>query len=298
MNRIGMVVGVVGLIGLIGCVESTEEAGDHQGDKAQGVSMALQVDFIGGSDVAGFHYEIRACGESEILQEGTRDLEGMVLPGMIPEFTGSPFDMESRHVFSDYFTALEPGCYDVRATPVTIDGAVSEDCEMAEEMGVEVVGEETTEVLLISQCEGNPRGALDAVAAINHPPQLEEFGFHKFNRECDHVQVCATASDPDGDPFEFEWEKLEGPQLTSGISVDENASQCTGICEAGGQAQTQCIDLQLGVAGDYEFRLEVRDLRWVEDELVPYEDSKAYLEFPIYAGDSAEGESCQVDGAQ
>lgn len=279
-----------------GCGEAGEEGDDATPVPAQGSPVALQVDFVGGSDVAGFHYEIRRCGESELVDDATRDLEDLVLPGMIPEFTGSPFDMESRHVFADYYTALEPGCYDVRATPITADGEVSTDCEMAEESGVMVKAEETTEILLISQCEGSPRGALDSAASLNHPPTLDGLDFTKFNRECEEVQICATASDPDGDPFEFQWNQIGGPTLKQGLSVDAGASDCDGVCASGGAAQTQCVNIQLGEAGDYLFRLVVRDLKWLDGALVPFANSQAVLEFPVYAGDGLDGVECKIDG--
>src|SRR5688500_16066359 len=100
------------------------------------------------------------------------------------------------------------GCYDVIATPMTEGGVPSARCDAAWEKKVEVVEGETTEILLINQCHGKDPGALDAIATLNHEPEIGDVSFEesKFIACGDTQVVCATVTDPDNDPLEFVWE--------------------------------------------------------------------------------------------
>lgn len=279
----------------VGCVDADDDGPEEE---AEATGVALTVDVQGDTDVAGFHFTIAECETGEVVDEATKDLEDLVLPGMIPQFDNAPFDERSRHLFSDYFTTLDPGCYDVTAQPVDAAGADSEDCDSETKTGVEVVAGKTTEVLLVSQCEGAKTGGLDVVVALNHPPKLKDIDFEKFNFACKKVQACATAVDPDGDPLRFEWKQVRGPKLASPIRVVSQQMKKKTVChdkckyddyrehkKGGGGAVTECIEMKLGKPGDYFFKLTVRDLYWVKKKLVPIPDSAMTIKFPFYAGD-------------
>ncbi len=133
------------------------------------------------------------------------------------------------------------------------------------------------------------------VAALNHPPELEDLKFDKFNHECDKVKICATASDPDGDPLEFEWMQTDGPKLVEEISpVAPKYPYCEDSCDdvddhkTSDGAITRCIEMTLGEAGVYKFRLGVHDLYWTDGRLVRFPDSSATMKFPVYAAEKAD----------
>lgn len=291
----------LGCMVVTGCAEGIDEDGPTP-EEVESTGLALSVDFQGDTDVTGFDYEVRRCGHHKMAANGSVALEDLVLPGMIPDFEKEPFDPMSRHLFSDYFTMLEAGCYDVKVHPVTKKGVLSEQCGTASANGVEVAHGHTTEILLISQCEGPERGALDVIAALNNPPRINSVQFSKFNQACDQVKVCATATDPDQDPMRFSWKQTAGPKLASPIQVvgakepkpckkwyckylKNNEGNQANDLHHGGQA-TECITMRLGKAGAYEFKLKVQDLYWAGDKMRPFDDSKATLSFPVYAGEA------------
>ncbi len=261
-----------------GCVEQGDE---EPSPDIESTGMGLTIDFQGGTDVVGFEFTITRCGGGLVVHE-FKELEDLVLPGMIPEFDNDPFDERSRHLFADYFTVLAAGCYDVLVEPVTFDETKgqrkpSAQCAPDSLEGVEVVEEKTTEVLLISQCDGAERGGLDVIASINHPPVLDSLDFKKFNRECDRVEICATAFDPNNDPLEFRWEKLQGPPLLIHPTVTSTVSH--------NGAVTECIEIKLGVAEEYLFKVSVYDLYWAGGELVRFPNSSTHMKFPVYAAE-------------
>lgn len=205
--------------------------------------MALRMDILAETDVAGMAYSIErvSCDGEEFeawSAQAQVDLEDLLLPGGLETFEDQPLDADSEHLFADYFTVLPAGCYDVQITPIDSNGEPSDDCATASAQGVQVMDGETTEILLVSQCEGPERGALDTVAVINHPPTIDAFTYEpsKFTSCGEEVEVCATATDPDGDPIEFMWDFPDAIRATPGaISSDGNTStQCaTVIADSG-----------------------------------------------------------------
>lgn len=290
MKYIAVVSVVAGILLGLGCgggEDEPEEAG-----------IALGIDFQSETDVTGFSFVISRCDSGEIVAEGVEELEDLVLPGLIPEFHNRPFDERSRHLFSDHYTTVAPGCYDITVQPIDADGRDSSDCSAASKFGVEVEAGKSAEVMLISQCEGDNPGGLDVVAVLNHPPTLEEMDYEKYSLACQQVTVCARASDPEGDPLRFFWQQVDGPPLASPIDAmtveKKGGVYCHGDCDsdsyerhvdAGGGAVTECVEIALGEPGDYLFRLEVVDLYWEEGRLVPIPGSSTALEFPMYAAD-------------
>lgn len=166
-----------------------------------------------------------------------------------------------------------------------------------------VVDQLTTEILLVSQCRGPERGALDVVGALNHPPIIETLNYNpsKFITCGEYgqrpsVELCAKAIDPDSDPLEFVWTQVGGDPVYSGPKV------ITHVREDGWEKQCVKIKLPYGSAG-YEFELSVYDM-FHGDEVTPTSssptnsliraetwfalngygdvDSHAKLRFPLY----------------
>lgn len=108
---------------------------------------------------------------------------------------------------------LPAGNYRACATPLA-DTAPSTICARAE-APVTVVAGQTTEVLLISQCTGNPTGAVGATVALNDPPQITAVAAApgRSITVCDSAALSASAIDPDGDALTFTWSGAMGSRV-------------------------------------------------------------------------------------
>ena len=206
-------------------------------------------------------------GEKMVVKKGLKEL---TLPGGIPTFENKPFDAHSDHHFADMLKLLPVGCYDVDVYPLK-EGKKqkkgykkyerSDQCMSVHRDGVEVVSGKTTEILLISQCEGLKTGLLDVIAALNHPPYMVDFEIipNKFV-ECPStdkptdVKVCARATDPDGDPMKMKWSQVKGPEAL-GFDVMSFPQA--------GDTLTECVKISLRKLKDgekdYQFKVTVFD---------------------------------------
>ncbi|MFM2248626.1 MAG: hypothetical protein RL071_4701, partial [Pseudomonadota bacterium] len=146
-------------------------------DTGPTTGAALTVDVYGQSDVVGFYIEVEriACDASDaftpLLISGQVDLIDGMVPGQIA-LVEQVLDPESRHLASDLFVALPPGCYRALAAPASALGAdgawtPSADCAAAEAEGLRVEDGRTTEQTLLSQCVGDAVGALDTLVTLN-----------------------------------------------------------------------------------------------------------------------------------
>ena len=182
----------------------------------------------------------------------------------VPE--DAPFDSDSAHKGADFFVALDPGCYKVTATPVSlIDGDEFEascDCSTAKSDKLTVEGGYTTEVTLISQCEGDLVGAIDALVLTNTPPTVVPDIENKFNNQCETVEICATGWDPDDDPIEFDF-----TNLTKGhdfFDIDVGDIELVGY-ESGHRLWQQCAEIVTEDIADYTVEITAYDLAYDED---------------------------------
>lgn len=310
-------------LSIAGCAEGvpdTTDEGPGSDNERTGLSILAAVEADSKIDIAYVEYAIDrvACAEGESFDALHREIRAellpMGLPGGIPGADGTSLDSASRHQFADHFEVVPPGCYDVLAAPLAADGNASAQCGTARQNDVRVADGDTTEIVLLSQCTGPEVGALDAAVAFNQPPQLVDLTFapSKFIAAGERTTVCAKASDPNGDPLEFEWSQLGGE--TTGETTGEAAGEAAGAGEAGGEpagralisteaspdANTACVGIQPDKAGTY--RLEVRifdQLRDQSGKLVRYEKvlasngspnlSNDSLRFAVHAGPAKTG---------
>lgn len=249
-------------------------------------------------DVGGFSYTVEQvdCATGDLLPDGHSDSatlgrDALYLPNGIPAFESKPFDPESEHIFGDHYFLLPAGCYDVTSQPLKADSDEASDvCWAGHARNVEVKDGLTTEITLISQCQGPGRGGLDVVTTLNHPPTIEDLVFEpsKFVSTCNGIEICVTGIDPDGDPLEFDWKQVSGSQIARGPAVTSTTVNADG-------SVTQCVVLQTGAVGDYELNVTAYDLAYDEEgEMVRIEDllaaqgdeaaSRDELRFPIHAG--------------
>lgn len=183
-----------------------------------------------------------------------RPLEDIRLPGGIPELEDGPLGGGSLHAFADFFVALAPGCYSVITQPLGEDGRNSLRCGPASSSPVHVLEGRTTEIFLLHQCEGEGRGAVDVIAALNTAPSVRavEFERSKFVLRCEEQRACATAMDPEADPLEFTWEQVSGAELNVPIEVVSSERNADG-------SFTECVRMVAEEPGRYEVRVSVFD---------------------------------------
>jgi len=284
-------------LALAGCFGGAQEksgAQEHSGETGLAISAAANAGDK--TDVARMRYSIDriACVDGEKIDPLSRTvtvhLEKIMLPGGIAAFEDSPLDKGSAHPFADHFEVVPAGCYNLNATPLTESGDLSSDCAAAWAKGIKVMDGATTEVFLISQCKGTAVGAVDTTVALNRPPTIlqVEYKPSKFINVGDNDVICATASDPNGDPVEFAWDHADGPICDTPLVISS---------ERKGNDTTECVSLTPKNAGSYMFEVKVLDLLHDEEgNLISFEqwlrahgypnDSHDSLAFPLYVAAS------------
>ncbi len=270
-------------------------ANDREPTSNTGISaQALVSD---GTDVESIRFEVTAvsCDDGSPIGATTIDSASLdpdqTVPGDAENLRDNPLAAGSAHLFADSFVVVPAGCYDVRATPVDSDGEDSDDCAAAFKKGVLVVAGETTEIVLINQCTGESPGAIDAVAALNHPPVLEDVGFTDSKFSCGTpTEVCAAARDPDGDPLEF-------------VLVSEDCAVAASASDSDGE---QCWEVTCHAPGRHDMTVTVYDRLYgdegperIEDYLAEQgypNDSRAQLAFLAYVDGDALYPDSDQDG--
>jgi len=164
------------------------------------------------------------------------------------------------HQFADGLFVLGAGPYRACATPLAMEGTPSQDCARGE-APVVVVGNQTTEIVLVSQCKGKPTGGADIVVSLNDPPQISALSIDpsKFITICQSAVISLTASDPNGDALTYGWTILSGP---AGASVSAMGSSAT---------------FKPLATGDYLLNVTVDDVH----------GARATLSFPIHVSADA-----------
>lgn len=256
-------------------------------DATQTTALALSTQLDKESSVTGMYYSITpvSCstgaplGQDVMEHSGT--IEEMTFPaGLVPDH---PLDAQSEHRFADYYKVLAAGCYDISATPL-IDDQPAQGCATAHASNVQVVDGMTTEVTLISQCDGASRGGLDIAATLNYAPHIDALTYtpSKFVEVCQTTKICATAVDPDKDPLEIVFKKLSGPdQGGAPVYLGSTTSQ------GGATNATRCIEVDPTTVGTYDYAVEVYDLVHDEDgSMLRYEELYQQMGRPQQSHDS------------
>lgn len=263
------VAGVLAMTMLAACGQVETEVETSGEELASRSGMALTVDILGDTDVAGIAYTITGvdCGTGEpvepaIQETRVQDLEDLVLPGQNSDLEERPFDAGSQHLFADAFFWLPQGCYDVVAQPVQENGEASTQCAVASQDQVAVFDGQTTEITLINQCINDEAGGLDVIAALNHAPQLEDISYSPSKFTCeDETTICVVASDADSDPLQVTW------QLPEGVELGEQSQE---EVEAGTQF---CAQIIVPGPGDYQVGVLVQDMAYnMDGQQIPIED--------------------------
>lgn len=239
--------------------KDSEPEGGSFGD----VAAALSLPPGAAHDVAQAHFVAVPLGadcNATPIAETTADIESEALIDSL-----DPAESPTGRAFVDGLMVLPPGEYTICVQPLQANGEVSEECA-AVSGDVTVVAEQTTEIVLVSQCEGAPNGAADIVAVLNDPPVIDDLniGPSKFITECETAQLGVVATDPNGDALSYDWEILSGPPGALLLPTGASAS------------------FTPGGPGDYELKVTVFDAT----------GGSAELTFPIHV--SASDEPCET----
>lgn len=173
---------------------------------------------------------------------------------------------------------LEAGCYDIDWRPMKTKNRPSKSCYLQGLKGWKVESGVLKEFTLTAQCSGS----LDQVVALNHPPVIEkvEYSPSKFVFECEDVEICVTAFDPNGDPLHFAFEQTGGqrlwlgPKLSSVETLDQNRVRA-------------CMRTSSVWNDNYEFKVSVFDMGYRAGDALKMEEitgarSRAEMTFPLY----------------
>jgi hypothetical protein len=218
------------------------------------------------SGVASLRYEVLPASEpcgGAALEESVVPILPQSLPtNLAPDGTGA------KHEFGDGLFTLAAGMYRVCVTPLDAGGAASARCHQTSGVAT-VVPETTTEILLVSMCDGDASGALDTIVTLNEPPFISKLGIapSKFIYQCQEATLTIAAKDPEGDALKYGWSVVSGP---TGARVTPASGAATSTFRA-------------DVVGDYEVKVVVTDVF----------GATASLTFPLHV--SAGGEHCPVD---
>lgn len=121
----------------------------------------------------------------------------------------------THHFASGLFT-LAAGDYRACATPLRADASTSDECGQTSEVTT-VAAELTTQLTLVSQCQGASAGGLDVAVAFNDPPQITAVTVtdSTFITVCESASIAVTAEDANGDALDYGWSVVSGPALAS-----------------------------------------------------------------------------------
>jgi len=277
----------IGLLAVAGCHSG------GGGTTVEAARAALDVDYLGNSDVVGFAFTATAvpCTAGGAVAGANAqafvDLQDNLVSGSVS--TGAPrLSTTSGHVSASTFLTLAPGCYNVTAAPASaIDPMAqaftpSADCATATAAGVIVIAGKTTTVALISQCQTPGNGGGSVTVALNHAPTVvlkipDTLGF-----QCQLLQVCADVSDVDNDPMQVNW--AETPGAASAASL--GAGALTSLGTSGGISRYgECANIAFPDFGTHSFEVSVYDLlqngATIESSLPAGQTSHATLAFSL-----------------
>ena len=231
---------------------------------------ALNLDYLSGTDVEGFHFRVErvACTAADAFTprvvEGNIALVDGIFPAQITWVDDAPFAADSRHTGGEMFLALEPGCYDLVFTPASFvdqgSWLSSNDCGEADVDGVVVDAGRTTEVLLISQCQGG--GSTTVPSTGNRAPIITVPPDDLSTFECEAATTCFTVYDPDDDLLTVDWDLTSTRPL---FALDVAQPVLLGF-EEGHRLWEVCAEVVGEVTDDYALALSVTDPAGLSDD--------------------------------
>lgn len=155
-------------------------------------------------------------------------------PSLLPDAMDANGAMGDNHPFADALFVLGAGDYLVCVAPRTAKHEASKDCAPVAET-FHVTAGQTNEKVLVSQCQGDPNGAVDIPVELNDPPIIDllEISPSKFITTCQVAELHATATDINGDPVSFDWSVLSKPALAQTWLAGNEGNMWFKACMAG-----------------------------------------------------------------
>jgi len=107
---------------------------------------------------------------------------------------------------ADVYFTLKPGDYNVRVSPLRMDGSPSKECNPAASSATVIAGE-TTEINLVIVCGATGNGGLDVVIDIEDQPVITDLAFRpsKFADTCQRVGLRVQATSSSDAPLSYQW---------------------------------------------------------------------------------------------
>lgn|GEM_PF-6323695 len=173
-------------------------------------------------DVAAVRFDLVAVDDgcdAAALSTLTVPLEAELAPASV---TGG--EAGAHHFASGLFT-VAAGDYRVCATPLRADAVASDDCAQTSDVTT-VAAELTTQVTLVSQCQGASAGGLDVAVALNDPPHITAVTVTEstFITVCESANIAVSAEDTNGDALTYGWSVVSGPDGGSLRSSEASAT--------------------------------------------------------------------------
>jgi hypothetical protein len=255
--------------------ELVSAPGRLQSDSSLRLTVAVTGEVALGS--ARVDIEPVACSEGEAVDAANY---GKTVPftGMS---TGAREELGRRRL-ADYFTVLPAGCYRVGITPLTAAGEPASGCTAGGVERVEILDGQTAELMLVAQCQGDPRGALDVATLINTSPEIVSIEYlpGKYVYECERVTICAAGVDRDGDGVQFEWQQVGGEALYQAPEVVDHRVE--------GNQTIECVATAAAAVGRYELGVRAFDVNGAGERIenvLPEArlDSHDTFVIPLYA---------------
>jgi hypothetical protein len=292
----------------LGC-QKPPGSGDEGGEV--GSTKAAITAALGGleNDVEKVRFDLFACpdpGHPDSDMDGVPDgasADQTVIspmgPGFLPDgldrFKDNPLDSKSQHRYSDgLFVVPANTCQVVRSTPLKGDGSASGDCFAAARTVGPVAAGTTRELVIVNQCKGRPKAVIDAVAALNHPPELIQVTFEQDGKpttkfsSCKTFQMCARVLEPDNDPLSWaltQVDELGVPVTPPLVSINSVA----GYPKDEGKGVTiDCWEVKATKGGSFDLQILAKDLLWdnitdpATPKLIPIEDFIATQQHEMY----------------
>jgi PKD domain-containing protein len=203
MNRILMRMGSFALLASAACSNPSDDAVDGP---VGSVTIALTA--ASAHDVVAVQYQVGP------LQEGCGGPNAIATTVALESENAPPSVQPGgdAHRFADALFTLDAGDYIVCAQPLAQGNVPSAECA-ATSTSVTVFESVTTEVLLVSQCDGDASGGLDGTTILNDPPHIDVLTVQpsKFISTCQVATMEVDASDPNGDSILYSWNVDSGP---------------------------------------------------------------------------------------
>ena len=212
---------VIGGVCLVGCTLScsSQPIGEPEG-RAGTLRAAIE---IGPSthDVTAVRFDLVApesgC-DAPALATLTVPLESELLPASAGGET-------STHHFASGLFTVTPGDYRACATPLRDDSSASGECAQASAVTT-VNPEVTSQLTIVSQCQGSTAGGRDVAVALNDPPRITAVTVTEstFITVCESANIAVAAEDANGDALSYGWSIISGPEGGSLRSSDASAT--------------------------------------------------------------------------